>query len=327
MDPYTDEDLRAAGLSDEEIAAMKEENQPEEQKAEGQDQPRDAVPPETPPDDGGKSGAPAEIVPPETPPAAPKADQTAPVPTEGDETPPPPAQEPAVEPEKAPAENKAPLPADPFATTFSGPTVTQEAYEAALADLKKQAQDGAIDMFEYADKVADLKADFKAAQAVAAFAQQANTATAGQKWQYAQDMFKSVHPEYQNPAMWGALDGMVRQLANDPEAAKLSDIGFLSLAHEKVQEALGLNKSKEAIAAPAASQETPQVPQPPDRAPALERAKDKIPPSLGNLPAAQSSQPQDEFAEINNMSGLDQEAAVAAMLKSNPAKYERWLRG
>lgn len=327
MEGYTEDDLRAAGLSPEEMAVMNEEAQPEgtpapEPAPEGQPP---VVPPATPEGDDGKGGAPAEAVPPETPPAPPQDGEAAPVPPEGGE-PTVPAEAPPAEPEKAPVEDKpAPLPSDPFAAMFTGPTVTQEAYDAALADLKQQAQDGTIDMFDYADKIADLKADFKAAQAVAQFAQQANTATADQKWQYAQDVFKSVHPEYQTPAMWGALDGMVRQLANDPEAQKLSDIGFLSLAHEKVQEALGLNKP--APASTPAQSPASQATQPPERAPALERDKDKIPPSLGGLPAAQSSQPQDEFADLDKLTGMDYEAAVAAMERSDPAKYQRWLQG
>lgn len=319
MEGYTEDDLRAAGLSPEEIAAMQDEGQTT---TEGEVQSAAKVPPaEKPEGDDGKGGAPAEVAAPE-PPAIPQEGEAASTPSEGGE-PPTPVEEPPVEDSKAPvAEKPAPLPSDPFAAMFTGPTVTQEAYDAALADLKKQAQDGTIDMFDYADKVADLKADFKAAQAVAQFAQQANTATAGQKWQYAQDVFKSVHPEYQNPAMWGALDGMVRQLSQDPEAQKLSDIGFLSLAHEKVQEALGLNKTKVDAIPPAA----PAEPQAPERAPALERDKDKIPPSLGGLPAAQSSQPQDEFSDISKLEGLDLENAVAALQSTNPVKYERWLR-
>ena len=308
---------------------MKDEEQPAEPQPEttSEETPPVEVPPGTPPDDSGKGGAPAEAVPPSAPPANQDETTTPSVPSEGDGVPPTPAEVPPANPEKPPVEGKPSLPVDPFAAMFTAPTVTQEAYDATLADLKKQAQDGTIDMFEYADKVADLKADFKAAQAVAQFAQQANQATAGQKWQYAQDVFKSVHPEYRdNAAMWGALDGMVRQLAQDPEASKLSDIGFLALADEKVKEALGLNKPKSDTATPPAATPDPQIPQPPERAPALDRAKDKLPPSLGNLPAAQSNQPEDEFAGINNMTGLEQEAAVAAMLKSDPAKYDRWLR-
>lgn len=323
MEGYTEDDLRAAGLSPEEMAAMNEEAQPEG--APAPEPAPEGVPPVVPPTTPeGEGGAPAQVAAPEVPPATvPGEGEAAPMPPEGGE-PPVPAEAPPVEDDKAPVvEKAAPLPSDPFAAMFTGPTVTQEAYDAALADLKKQAQDGTIDMFDYADKVADLKADFKAAQAVAQFAQQANTATAGQKWQYAQDVFKSVHPEYQNPAMWGALDGMVRQLSQDAEAQKLSDIGFLSLAHEKVQEALGLNKPKAEAAAPVA----PAEPQAPERKPALERDKDKIPPSLGGLPAAQSSQPEDEFADLDRLEGMDYEAAVANMERSDPAKYQRWLRG
>lgn len=321
MDGYTEDDLRAAGLSPEEVAAMQDE---EQATAEGEVQPVAGMPPaEKPEGDDGKGGAPAEVAAPEVPPDTPQEGEAAPATPEGGESPVPAEDQPTEEGTAPVAEKPAtPLPSDPFAAMFTGPTVTQEAYDAALADLKKQAQEGTIDMFDYADKVADLKADFKAAQAVAQFAQQANTATAGQKWQYAQDVFKSVHPEYQNPAMWGALDGIVRQLANDPEAQKLSDIGFLSLAHEKVQEALGLNKPKVEAATPVA----PVEPQAPERKPALERDAEKIPPNMGGLPAAQSSQPEDEFADINKLEGLDLESAVASLQNTNPAKYERWLR-
>uniref|UniRef100_I2Q031 Uncharacterized protein n=1 Tax=Desulfovibrio sp. U5L TaxID=596152 RepID=I2Q031_9BACT len=321
MEGYTPEDLAAAGLSQEEIAAMAEEAPAEGASADAEGQP--VVPPVEAPE--GEGGAPAQVAEPEVPPAAPIDPNVAPVPPEGDALPVP-AEAPPIEGEKAPVTDKpaGPQPVDPFVAKMVGPQMTAEDYQAALADLKTKAQAGDIDMFEYSDRVADLKAEM----AVAKFAQANNSSTGDQKWNYAQEAFKAVHPEYQNPVLWGALDGMVRQLAQDPEAQRLSDIGFLVLAHEKVQEALGLNKPK-GDAHPDAPT-TPSVtstPQPPERAPALDRAKDKLPPSLGGLPAAQSSQPEDEFASLDKLTGLEQEAAVAAMERSDPAKFQRWLRG
>lgn len=312
MEGYTPEELAAAGLSPEEIAAMSDEAPAEGVPADAEAQ--TVIPPVATPE--GESGAPAQVAAPEVPPVAPAEGEAPVLPTEGGE-PVAPAEEPPVEGENAPMQDKAALPSDPFAAKMVGPQMTQEDYKAALADLRAKAQSGEIDSLDYADAVADLKAQV----AVAYFAQQNNAATDSQKWAYAQEAFKAVHPEYQNPAMWGALDAIVRQLATDPEAQKLSDIAFLSLAHEKAQESLGLNKPKEAPA-PA----PPAAPKAPERAPAMERMAGKLPPSLGGLPAAQSSQPENEFAGLEKMEGMEQEAEIARMLRADPAKYERWLR-
>ncbi|MHC1788305.1 hypothetical protein [Solidesulfovibrio sp.] len=312
MEGYTPEELAAAGLSPEEIAAMTDDAPAEGLPVDAEAQP--GIPPVTTPE--GEGGAPAPVAAPEVPPVAPVEGEAPTLPAEGDE-PAMPAEVPPVDGEKAPVQDKTALPSDPFAAKMVGPQMTPEDYKAALADLRAKAQSGEIDSLDYADAVADLKAQV----AVATFAQQNNAATDSQKWAYAKEAFRTVHPEYANPAMWGALDGMVKQLAGDPEAQKLSDIAFLSLAHDKVQEALGMNKPKEAPA-PA----VPAAPQAPERAPAMERLAGKLPPSLGGLPVAQSSQPENEFAGLEKLEGMEHEAEVARMQRADPAKYERWLR-
>jgi len=326
MEGYSDEDLRAAGLSDEEVLAMQEDGAPQAETPDAE-VPQPVPGAGKPEGDDGKGGAPAEVAVPEGQNAQPGGEVAAPVLPEGG-TLPVPEQAPLPGEEKAPAAAKpSSMPVDPFAPKFVAPEMTKEAYDASLADLKKQAQEEYLDPIEYADRVADLKAQY----AIAQFAQQNNAATGEQKWQYAQDAFKSVHPEYENPILWGALDAVVRQLSSDEAVKKMTDIAFLALAHERVQEALGLNKPAEAPPAdPAKAEPRPTeaaVPAAPERQPALERDKDKIPPSLGGLPAAQSSQPEGEFSDMAKLEGMDLESAVASLQKANPAKYERYLRG
>lgn len=333
MEGYTEDDFRAAGLSPEEIAAMQEEEQQAEQQGlpvKAETETDEQLSPEVAPpppdqnsDDEGGSGTPAEVAAPEIPPTPPDAEQQPPAPT-GGEVAASSVEEPPAKDEKteaAPEKSSSPG-IDPFAPKYVAPEVTEEAFKTALSDLRQRRANGEIDDADYIDAVTDLKAEY----AVAKFAQANNEATASQQWSYAVEAFKAVHPEYQNPAMLGALDGMVRSLAQSDDAKGLNNIQFLSLADEKVKEALGLGKPKDAL--PSSGPETPPAtPQAPERKPALEREKDKIPPSLGSLPAAQSNQPEDEFADLNKMTGMEQEAAVAAMQKADPAKYQRWLQG
>ncbi|MHC1787880.1 portal protein, partial [Solidesulfovibrio sp.] len=192
MEGYTPEELAAAGLSPEEIAAMTDDAPAEGLPVDAEAQP--GIPPVTTPE--GEGGAPAPVAAPEVPPVAPVEGEAPTLPAEGDE-PAMPAEVPPVDGEKAPVQDKTALPSDPFAAKMVGPQMTPEDYKAALADLRAKAQSGEIDSLDYADAVADLKAQV----AVATFAQQNNAATDSQKWAYAKEAFRTVHPEYANPAM------------------------------------------------------------------------------------------------------------------------------
>ena len=91
MEGYTPEDLAAAGLSPEEIAAMADESPAEEGTPA-------VVPPEAEPAPEGEGGAPAQVAAPEVPPAP---EEAAPVPPDAEpEAPAAPVEEPPAAPDK-----------------------------------------------------------------------------------------------------------------------------------------------------------------------------------------------------------------------------------
>ena len=148
--------------------------------------------------------------------------------------------------------------------------------------------------------------------------------------------FQRQHPEYglipsedgksmvpANPAMYYALDGIVKQLGSDPRhVAEHGNDGlwYLEEAHKKVQAQLA---AKPASEAKPAVDTKPAVD--PKKAAAAARKPDLkvVPKTLGGLPAAEVPETgtPDEFAHLDKLEGIELENAVRRLSPDQQARY------
>lgn len=209
--------------------------------------------------------------------------------------------------------------ADTFTHHYQAPPV--EGYEekaaafvAQKADLRRQMNEGGIDLDQYetakdelvAQEMAlreqKLKADISAEQ---------SEQTSKARWQWDQEQFFGAKENsiYQDKYLLAAFDAAVRDLGGDTANADQKGAWFL-------READKLVRSRFNVAANIAA---PQQRHPDGRKPDLS----VVPKTLAHLPAADIPQTGDvdEFAHIDRLQGLELEKAVARLSESERERY------
>lgn len=214
--------------------------------------------------------------------------------------------------------------------------------ESERRDLTQKFKDGELTFDQYSearDKLDDergtLKMNMRDFENDQKAQQQINTVKM-QRWTNTVSTFQKSHPEYAlqdhptlkdeagnalrvpvNPVMYSALDGTVKMLANDPANATKSNAWFLSEAHRLVQvQFAGVSR---------AAPKTPAKPDPVKEATAKRKPNlAVVPKTVAEMPAADVSEtggPTDEFAHLDQLSGMDLEVAIAAMTPAQQARY------
>jgi hypothetical protein len=118
--------------------------------------------------------------------------------------------------------------------------------QAKLDTLDDQFEEGEITIKDYNRQRDEIRTEITNHQlAIAEDRRQA------QVWAAEQNAFLSVHPEYtenslKGKALYGAIDGAVREIANRPESAHLTGMQILLKAHAEVQKAFGFAPQAEA---------------------------------------------------------------------------------
>lgn len=188
------------------------------------------------------------------------------------------------------------------------PTVAQVDFSGAIADLKRQFEDGEIDLPEYLDQ-RDAITEARIAQKISSqMAEQA----ADRAWQDANAAFFERHSEYsakENPKLFSVLQAVLDQTAANPANSRLSYDALLMTAKANLEEAIGAPPGEKTKESPKAK-------------PRLVSDRNKLPPSLKDIPAAAA--PRDgggEFTGLDRLSGMDLEAAVARL---TPEQQRRW---
>lgn len=204
-------------------------------------------------------------------------------------------EEPAEEEEEeSPAEEERPKPPEvPDGVDLPGDFKTQR--EA----LKKQYEDGELDLVDYMDARDDIT------RAETAYIEGAKA------WQRDQKaFFAEVASEiYSNPVLYDALNAQVVKIANSAEAANLSGADILKKADEAVRGAFSIRK------------ETPKEPEKPK----MPKAKRPDIKTLAEIPtAAPTDVGGGEFAGLEKLRG---EALEEAIAKMSDTQYQRYLRG
>lgn len=343
-------DAEKNGLSDEELEALDdvEEGAPADTAGEGDQDDDDAAPAakaddedddDTAPaaddkgasdDDGDDDAAPAAAAAEDKPADAPAAD----------------AGKPAVSAESADAdlgEIEQTLEAPPIALVAVPDISNYEAERGVLLDERKELRakhrDGEISSDEYDEKLDEINDKINAldrtkADAEHALRQNESVQTAQYQWtiQQVKKDFKAEGIDYdKNPVLMQMWDTNVKALAAKEENATKTAEWFLRAAHKlvkievaKVAESLGFSKGE----APAPKGEKPAAPV--DKKAAVKAATAARKPDtskvkgVGTLPAAEASEVSgDEFSDLDNLTGVELERALAKMPEDTANKYLR----
>lgn len=155
------------------------------------------------------------------------------------------------------------------------------------------------------------------AQTRAELAADFNTQAQTDLWTQQQEEFLEENPDYQPVkgkvnARFVLLDATVKQMATDSKYAHRSGAYVLREAKKAVEAEFGVAKGEPAPKPAAPARAKPDL-----------RA---VPKTLAHVPAASddsNANPDDEFAHIDNLDGIDQERAIAAL---TPEKQDAYLR-
>lgn len=195
-----------------------------------------------------------------------------------------------------------------------------------LQTLAKKFGDGDISFEELQaeqTRVHDARADLRAQMRESEMVQRINQSTEQGVWKREQDDFFEDHAEYRkHPILMGALNTAVVSIANAPENANRTGTWILNKAHKEVakimapQAAPGV-KIPEGGEKPGGKQD---VGKQPTRKPDLK----SVPRTLAGTPAADLDTPgKGEFDDLDNLTGLDYENALARLTPEQQAKYLR----
>jgi len=190
-----------------------------------------------------------------------------------------------------------------------------EGYADKMAELDQKFEDGDLELKDYNQQRdalvrAQLKAEISSEQ---------QEQVEAQLWRREIDMFMDDHPEYvQRKLLNVAFDTAVKEVAADPANSDKTYRWFLSEAHKRVQEELGITqKQEQKHNADEGGKKNAK-----DVKPRGSDIKD-APPTLGKLPQAGAGESDaGEFDHIDRLEGIDYERALAKM---SPEARERYL--
>ena len=201
---------------------------------------------------------------------------------------------------------------------FKAGDMTLEDYDAERAKVERERRD--LD-------AAKLKADIASEQQVQ---------TAEQRWTWEINRFyrrvaKEEGVNYTGSTLLlSALDTRVKELANMRENQDKDSTWFLEEAHRQVKAELGIGKKASEVGdddtAKRAKADAEARKKLAEQAAARRPPRKDLPKDLGGLPAAGSDTGggEDEFAQLDNLEGMELENALARMPKE---KADRYLTG
>ena len=199
-----------------------------------------------------------------------------------------------------------------------------------LNALAKKFGDGDISFEELQieqTKVHDARADLRAQMRESEMVNRINQSTEQGVWKREQDDFFEDHAEYRkNPILMGALNTAVVIIDNAPENVNRTGTWILNKEHKEVDKVMG------APAAPIVQipeggekpggkqQEGKDVGKQPTRKADLK----SVPRTLAGAPAADIDTPgKGEFDDLDSLTGLDYENALARLTPEQQSKYLR----
>lgn len=192
-----------------------------------------------------------------------------------------------------------------------------------LKALAKKFSDGDIGFEELQaeqTRVHDARADLRAQVRESEMVQRINQTAEVNLWKREQDDFFVDHEEYRkNPILMGALNTAVINLANAPENANRTGTWILNKAHKEVAKVMAPT-SKDPVNDPVVKDDPAKKEVKQQRKPDLK----SVPRTLAGSPAADQDTPgKGEFDDLDSLTGIDYENALARLTPEQQAKYLR----
>jgi hypothetical protein len=193
----------------------------------------------------------------------------------------------------------------------------------AVEALDARLAEGEIDYAAHAKENRELTttlAELAAQKREAEFVAGNNEVMADQHWNWEVDRFTEENEEFKNPVVYGALRGALEELYADEENGGKSYRWFLRTAATSVRDAFNMDKP----AIPADEGDKDDEVKRTEQIQDEQKSKPQEPPpkTLGAIPVAgETEESTDEFAQIDKLEGMDLEAALAKMPKAKVEKY------
>lgn len=193
----------------------------------------------------------------------------------------------------------------------------------AVEALDQRLADGEIDYAAHAKENRDLTttlAELAAQKREAEFVAGNNEVMADQHWNWEVDRFVDENEQFKNPVVYGALRGALEELYAVEENSGKSYRWFLREAASSVQDAFNLDKKALPAEEGTKDEEVQRTEQIQDEH--KDKPQEPPPKTLGAVPAAaETEESTDEFAQIDKLEGMDLEAALAKMPKAKVDQY------
>lgn len=210
-------------------------------------------------------------------------------------------------------------PAIPFVPVLPVDTSRLEGISTQLEELNQQLQDGDLDLVEYTK----LRDPLIREQTQIELTQHFNEQQQAQLWKHEQNLFFSRNDAFRtDPILNGALRAAFKQLDTEENDHK-TGYDLLLEAKTLVDARFGSGPSGGTAANTPTRADGGQSATPRRSTPARDSAD--IPKTLAEvIPASSNSTNADEFAHLDNLTGLEYEQALAKLPKD---AEERYLRG
>lgn len=201
---------------------------------------------------------------------------------------------------------------------FDAQLAQLQEFDAALT-AKFRAGECDVDEFLVEQKaIADARATAERLRTKAEISSEMAAQSTAQEWEHAVEQFiahaKRIEGvDYHDKKLMKDLDLFVRNIANDPENAGRGFDFFLEEGHKRVKALHSIGGSQPQAKAPEEKPAKPAQRKPP---------VDKLPASLANVPGGDGpGDVADEFSDIDKLSGMEYERALAGMSKSQRDRY------
>lgn len=192
--------------------------------------------------------------------------------------------------------------------------------ETKQTELDTRLEDGDIDLKEYTQQLRKLneqETDLKMSKMIADNEEKQLIKAVTDKWDWFQEQFftKPANKIYsENNMLYAAFNAKTMELAAIPANEGKSGAWFLEEADRQVRKLFVGKDDKDNVV---------DINKNGNRKPDLKN----IPKTLGSLPAATNSEAsENEFADIDNLEGMEYESALALMEAKDPAKAARYSR-
>jgi hypothetical protein len=190
-------------------------------------------------------------------------------------------------------------------------------------ELDTQFDDGELTTKEYRQAMSDLDKQERGIEQQQFKAQIANEMREEQErseWLGTVRSFLDQNPQYEEkPRLYNNLDDAVKEIAADEANQTLSGDQILAKAHEKVYSELGLT--------PPEKEKAREKEKADGKARRKASSKRKAPPTLGDVPASDTTDPTNtgKFSRLDRLMDADPEKYETELSKLSEAEQERYL--